>query len=363
MASAKRHAGRRRAGCGQKGKRGQELRLLEGDCLEVLGSLEPESVDAILTDPPYGIGFQHERWDSVAIREAAARAGHDRLSPNEAFEAWCLMLATECRRVMKPGAFLAAFGSPRTYHRLVCGIEDAGLEVRDTLMWLYAEGMSKSRHYPGGRATTLKPAFEPIVLARRELDGTTEETIARHGTGALNAEACKVEGRHPANVILGHDPGCGERRCAPGCPVAAADACAEEGRSRLAPSRFLYCPKASRKERDAGCERLPRRTLDLFPNAKGDKAAPEARNPHPTVKPLELMRWLVRLLCPPGGLVLDPTAGSGTTGAAAALEGRRFLGIELEPAYVEIAAARIAHHAPEGARKPRVDRGPFGRVR
>lgn len=339
------------------------MRLLEGDCLEVLGELEPASVDAILTDPPYGIGFQHERWDSAAIHEAAAQAGHDRLGPNEAFEAWCRIWATECRRVMKPGAFLAAFGSPRTHHRLACGIEDAGLEIRDTLMWLYAEGMPKSRHYPGGRATTLKPAFEPIVLARRELDGTTEETIARHGTGALNAEACQVEGRHPANVILGHSPDCEENRCAPGCTAAALDACANEGRSRLAPSRFLYCPKASRAERDAGCERLPRRTFDLFPNAaKGGKKPGDVRNPHPTVKPLELMRWLVRLLCPPGGLVLDPTAGSGTTGAAAALEGRRFVGIELEPAYMEIAAARIAHHAPKG-RKPKVCRGPLGRRR
>jgi site-specific DNA-methyltransferase (adenine-specific) len=274
------------------------------------------------------------------------------------------MLATECRRVMKPGAFLAAFGSPRTYHRLARGVEDAGLEIRDTLMWLYAEGMSKSRRYPGGRSTTLKPAFEPIVLARRELDGTTEETISRHGTGALNAEACKVEGRHPANVTLGHAPGCRERRCAPGCLVAATDACATEGRARLAPSRFLYCPKASRSERDAGCENLPRRALDLFPNAqKGGKKPAQVRNPHPTVKPLELMRWLVRLLCPPGGLVLDPTAGSGTTGAAAALEGRRFLGIELEPAYIEIAAARIAHHSKKAPGRPKVSRAPLGRRR
>ncbi|HEU4905471.1 MAG TPA: site-specific DNA-methyltransferase [Solirubrobacterales bacterium] len=338
--------------------------LLEGDCLEVLGELESESVDAIVTDPPYGIGFQHERWDSAAIREAAAKAGHDRLSPNEAFETWCRIWATECRRVMKPGAFLAAFGSPRTYHRLACGVEDAGLEIRDTLMWLYAEGMPKSRHYPGGRATTLKPAFEPIVLTRRELDGTTEETIARHGTGALNTESCRVEGRHPANVILDHDPDCQKRGCAPGCPVAAADACAGEGRARLAPSRFLYCPKATRRERDAGCEELPRRALDLFPNAqKGDKKPAQVRNPHPTVKPLELMRWLVRLLCPPEGLVLDPTAGSGTTGAAAALEGRRFIGIELESAYVEIAAARIAHHSRKAPGRPKVSRVPLGRRR
>ena len=323
------------------------VRLLEGDCLEVLGELEPESVDAILTDPPYGIGFQHERWDSSAIREAAAKAGHDRLNPNEAFEAWCRIWATECRRVMKPGAFLAAFGSPRTYHRLACGVEDAGLEIRDTLMWLYAEGMSKSRHYPGGRATTLKPAFEPIVLARRELDGTTEETIERHGTGALGAEECKVEGRHPANVILGHAWSCEEERCAPGCPVAAADACAAGGpargsrRAASSTARRRAAPSATRAAR--AC-RAARSTS--FPNAqKAGKKPAQVRNPHPTVKPLELMRWLVRLLCPPGGLVLDPTAGSGTTGAAAALEGRRFVGIELEPAYIEIAAARIAHHA------------------
>jgi site-specific DNA-methyltransferase (adenine-specific) len=360
MASAK----RKRGGCaGKAATRHSDVTLLEGDCLEVLGELEPESIDAIITDPPYGIGFQHERWDSVAIREAAAKAGHDRRSPNEAFEAWCRIWATECRRVLKPGGFLAAFGSPRTYHRLACGVEDAGLEVRDTLMWLYAQGMPKSRHYPGGRATTLKPAFEPIVLARRGLDGTTEETIARIGTGALNADSCRVEGRHPANVILGHGPDCEEGGCAPGCAVAVADACVSEGRSRLAPSRFLYCPKASREERDAGCERLPQRALDLFPNAQGGKKPAEARNPHPTVKPLALMRWLIRLLCPPGGQVLDPTVGSGTTGAAAVLEGRRFLGIELESAYVEIAAARIGHHSQKSPKRSKVSRAPLERRR
>lgn len=358
MAGRRKTSDRPRSGLG----RASDVRLLEGDCLEVLGELEPKSVDAIVTDPPYGIGFQHERWDSTAIREAAAKAGHDRLNPSEAFEAWCRIWATECRRVMKPGAFLAAFGSPRTYHRLACGVEDAGLEIRDTLMWLYSKGMPKSRHYPGGRATTLKPAFEPVVLARRGLDGTTEATIARHGTGALNTESCRVQGRHPANVILGHDPNCGKGRCAPGCAVSAADACVGEGRARIAPSRFLYCPKVSRAERDAGCEQLAERHFDLLPNApgKGPRRCAPARNPHPTVKPLELMRWLVRLLCPPGGLVLDPTVGSGTTGAAAVLEGRRFVGIELEPAYVEIAAARIAHHSPKGTGRLKVRRDPLG---
>jgi len=332
--------GKRSRGCTGRGAARSDVRLLEGDCLEVLGELEPASVDAIVTDPPYGIGFQNEHWDSKVLQEAASRMDRDRLPPNEAFQVWSRIWAQECRRVLKPGGFLAAFGSPRTFHRLACGIEDGGLEIRDTLMWLYAEGMSKSRRYPGGRATTLKPAFEPIVLARRGLDGTTEETIAHHGTGALNTESCQVEGRHPANVILGHDPGCDEEGCVSACLVAEADGCVGEGRARLAPSRFLYCPKASRTERDAGCERLPRRTFDLFPNAGSGS---DAHNFHPTVKPLELMRWLVRLLCPPGGVVLDPTTGSGSTGAAAVLEGRRFLGIELEPPYIEIARARIEH--------------------
>jgi DNA modification methylase len=363
VAAAKGKAKRLR-GCTGKGAARPDVRLLEGDCLAKLGELEPESVDAIVTDPPYGIGFQHERWDSAAICEAAAQAGHDRLNPNEAFEAWCRIWASECRRVMKPGAFLAAFGSPRTYHRLTCGVEDAGLEIRDTLMWLYSNGVPKSRHYPGGRATTLKPAFEPIVLARRTLEGTTEETIALHGTGALNTEACRVEGRHPANVLLGHDPNCEEGHCAPGC-AAAADACVGEDRSRpLEPSRFLYCAKASRAERNAGCEQLPPRSLSFFEHGhKGAKHSARARNPHPTVKPLALMRWLVRLLCPPGGLVLDPTVGSGTTGAAAVLESRRFVGIEREPAYMEIAAARIAHYSRKSPGRPKVSRAPLGRRR
>lgn len=353
----------KRRGAGRRGGAAKERRdplLLQGDCIEELAKLETASVDAIVTDPPYGIGWQNEHWDSGAIREAAARAGRERLSPNEAFEAWCGLWAAECARVMKPGAHLLSFGAARTFHRLACGLEDAGLEVRDTLMWLYGTGMSKSRHYPGGRATTLKPAFEPIVLARAPLAGTTIETIERFGTGALNTEACRTEGRHPANVIAGHQADCEEDACAPGCAAALLDAEADRGRAasgpRIAPSRFLYCPKPSRSEREAGCEELPERVLDLFPNA-GRRPDGRTHNPHPTLKPLELMRWLVRLACPPGGLLLDPFMGSGTTGAAAALEGRRFCGIELEGPYMEIAAARIAHWGAEAkAAKPKAGR-------
>ena len=322
-------------------------RLLQGDCLKVLGELEPESVDAIVTDPPYGLDWQNEDWDGRAIREAAAQGGRERLGPNEAFEVWCALWAKECARVMKPGAHLFAFGARRIFHRLACGLEAGDLEIRDTLMWIYGTGMPRSRRYPGGRSTTLKPAFDPILLARKPLAGRTSETIERFGTGALNVDACRSGGSYPANLLLSHEPDCEEEGgCAPDCAAAVLDAQADQTRAssghNTPPSRFLYCPRVSRTEREVGCEGLPLRSLDLHPDA-GPRPDGRTRNPHPAVKPFELMRWLVRLACPPDGLLLDPFMGSGTTGAAAALEGRRFCGIELEPAYLEIAAARIGH--------------------
>jgi site-specific DNA-methyltransferase (adenine-specific) len=320
-----------------------------------MAGLPESSVDAVITDPPYGIDWQGAAWDGRAIREAAARAGGERLTPNEAFQVWCRGWGEGCLRVMRPGAHLLAFGSPRTWHRLTAGLEDAGFEIRDSLMWLYGSGMPKTRRYRGDRASALKPAFEPIVLARKPPDGTLSENVELYGTGLLGTGACRIEGRHPANVAIGHTEGCADEGCESGCPVGEADAAAG---AQLAPSRFLHCPKAGRAERDAGCEQLPERRLDLFPNARRRPGgASAARNPHPSVKPIELMRWLVRLGCPPDGLVLDPFMGSGSTGSAARLEGRRFCGIELDPAYLEIARARVAHHA--GSTGPR-GRGPLG---
>jgi site-specific DNA-methyltransferase (adenine-specific) len=313
--------------------------------MEVMAGLDAGSVDAVVCDPPYGIGWQNEHWDSGAIREATARRGRGGLSKAEAFEVWCELWGRECLRLMKPGAHLLAFGSPRTHHRLAGGLEDAGLEIRDTLIWLHSQGMSMSHRYPGGRRTTLKPAIEPIVVARKPLDGTTAETIARHGTGAMNTDACRVAGgRLPTDAVASHEVGCSEERCVPGCAVGLLDAAAERGDGgagrQLSPSSFLYCAKPTRAERDAGCQALPERPFNLHPDT--GQTAP-SRNPHPTLKPIDLMRWLVRLACPHGGLVLDPFMGSGTTGVAAALEGRRFCGIEIEEPYIEIAAARIAH--------------------
>jgi site-specific DNA-methyltransferase (adenine-specific) len=328
--------------------------------------MEPESVDAVVTDPPYGIGFKQNRWDLQDIRDAAARAGHERLSDSEAYGVWCRLWGQQCLRVLKPGAHLLAFGSPRTAHRLACGLEDAGFELRDTLVWLYGTGLPKSRRLPGGRGTTLKPAYEPILLARRPPAGTVQDTIARHGTGGLNIDACRIERRHPANVIASHATGCTAERCEPDCAAALIDSGADRSRARSGPqvqaSRLFYCPKVSRRERNAGCEHLPAGPLELFPNAdREQRRTRPARNPHPTVKPLVLMRWLVRLACPPGGLVLDPFCGSGSTGAAAVLEQRGFVGLEIDRGYARIARARIAHWARHAGRE--TEPVPFDRRR
>jgi DNA modification methylase len=308
-------------------------RLIEADALSLLAKLPDDCVDAIVTDPPYGLALGGAAWD---------RFGEGELTASEGFERWTQSWASECRRVLRPGGHLLAFGAPRTFHRLVAGVEDAGLEVRDQLLWLHAQGLPKSHRLPGGLGTTLKPAYEPILLARKPFEGRTIDNLEHHGTGALNIDATRVgEAAYwPAHVTLAHTKNCADT-CKSDCPVGMIDA----ARSDLLPSRLFFCAKATRREREAGCEEMPRRSVALY---TGKRHSPRlVRNPHPTVKPLELMRWLVRLVTPPGGLVLDPFTGSGSTGVAAVLEGRRFLGIEREPEYVDIACARLAHWAGE----------------
>ncbi len=307
--------------------------LLEGDALMLLAKLPDACVDAIVCDPPYGIELGGASWDSF---------GKD--SPAEAFERWTFQWAAECRRVLKPGGHLLAFGSPRTFHRLVAGIEDGGLDVRDQLLWLFAQGLPKSHRLPGGMGTTLKPAYEPILLARKPLEGRTIDNLKAHGTGALNIAAARVgEAAYwPAHVTLAHSEEC-QDSCKPGCPAAMIAA----ARPDLLPSRLFFSAKATRVEREAGCEQLPRESVALY---TGKRHSPRlVRNQHPTVKPIDLMRWLVKLVTPPAGLVLDPFTGSGSTGAAAVLEGRQFLGIEREGKFVDIACARITHWANQAA--------------
>jgi site-specific DNA-methyltransferase (adenine-specific) len=351
------------------------------------------------------------------------------------FQSWCETWGTEAYRSLKPGGYLLSFGGTRTYHRLTAGLEDAGFEIRDCLMWLYGSGFPKSLNLPGGLGTALKPAWEPIVIARKPLDGTVEQNVTRYGTGAMNIDETRVGeskrapaspsqtdstltygayktgegrlgtgfdtdiGRWPANLILSHHPDCvyvgtftGPGRkmnrytdglkpfgggkghpstqettpdepfeswdCTDDCPVKIMD---QQSGDRPAggkvkgtepshtgqggiygvwervenspyndtggASRFFYCAKTTRTERGAGVSR---------------------ENDHPTVKPIELMRYLVRLVTPADGVVLDCFLGSGTTAVAALLEHRTFIGIEREPDYMKIAKERVQYWQQHG---------------
>jgi len=301
--------------------------LHDTDVVDFIAGMPACSVDAIVTDPPYGIGFRDERWDT-------AHTGP------EAFQNWTRTWADQCLRVLKPGGFLLAFGAPRTVHRLAVGIEEAGFELRDQLLWLYGSGVPKGRLHDG-RSSTLKPAYEPILLARAPMQGTHGENEARWGTGLLGIDQARIPGtdtatgRWPCNITLSHNPRCAPKRCQPACAVGLLD----RSRPTVQPSRFFYCAKASLRERDAGCERLPAKAAAVY-RSGGRKPR---RNTHPTVKPVELMRWLIRLACPEDGLVLDPFAGSGSTGVAALQERRRFVGIEREVEYARIARSRLEH--------------------
>jgi DNA modification methylase len=314
----------------------EQWRLIEADALMTLAKLPDACVDAIVCDPPYSLALGGEAWD---------RFGGGGLAAPEAFERWTARWAAECLRLLKPGGHLMAFGAPRTFHRLVAGIEDAGLQVRDQVLWVYAQGLPKSARLPGGLGTTLKPAFEPILLARKPLEGRTIDNLEAHGTGALNIDATRIgEARYwPAHLTLSHAQDCRDVSCASDCPVRLLD------RQRENISRLFFCGKATRREREAGCEQLPARLAELY---TGSSRKPRVlRNIHPTVKPVSLMRWLVRLTCPPGGLVLDPFTGSGSTGIATVMENRIFLGLEREPRYVDIACARLTHWAAVAAQE------------
>ncbi len=389
------------------------LRVIEGDCVEAMAALPMQSVDAIVCDPPYGIRFMGHAWDAPGVataavpgdnrrpgrreRTASMHAGEYDLRPaaNRQFQEWTEAWAREAWRALKPGGHLLAFAGTRTYHRMVSGVEDAGFEVRDQIAWLFGSGFPKSLNLNGdwqGWGTALKPAHEPIVVARKPLAKTVAANVLAHGTGVLNVDGCRIgvadgayacnhsgdrghagtrsiedrgatdlcpgggsaaTGRWPANVVMDEEAAAmldaqtahlhaagnvqpSERRTGMGFGGGTPGATLRpihDGSSGGA-SRFFYCAKADAAERNAG--------LGGDGGLFADPDAPD-RNDHPTVKPISLMRWLVRLVTPPGGTVLDPFCGSGTTGCAAALEGFDFIGIEREPAYARIARARLAH--------------------
>jgi site-specific DNA-methyltransferase (adenine-specific) len=375
------------------------VRIIQGDARGVLPTLDADSIDAVVTDPPYELGFMGKDWDASGITN------------DPAF--WRDVL-----RVAKPGAHLVAFGGTRTHHRLMVALEDAGWEIRDCLMWLYGSGYPKSRNVGkdidrlapesaqwSGWGTSLKPAYEPIVLARKRIsEGNVAANVLRWGTGAINVDGCRITvtdsaytrscsddrghgnnrtrqstftmtagraaaGRWPANVILDEDAALlldaqtgtlksganPSRRSAPKTTTVYGEFKGEgtcipaRGADSGGASRFFYVAKASRAERDAGLADLP--DLPLFWSSgtqnpgsfqsSGTKRS--AKNHHPTIKPLAVMHWLVMLVTPPGGVVLDPLAGSGTTGVACQHLGVNSVLIERVAEYVAIAEARVAH--------------------
>ena len=413
------------------------MTVLVGDCREMMRTMADNSVDAIVTDPPYELGFMGKSWDSTGV-------------------AYDVAVWQECLRVLKPGGHLLAFGGSRTYHRLAVAIEDAGFQIRDQIMWVYGSGFPKSLNISKaidkaagvefnakpasgvgfmnnnddgynttlnqlvqvgestaeakeweGWGTALKPAHEPIVLARKPLDGTVANNVLTHGVGGINIDGCRVEygnesdnrvgtdfvsnggdasanandnqvpnkhyvqmykanGRFPANFIhdgsdevleLFPDSKGGAYPAKRGQAVNTAFASGQETEGGFramgddgSAARFFYCAKANKKDRNEGLDGFAeKREADriISDGVGGDNPRNRSNKPklnhHPTVKPIELMRYLCRLITPPNGTILDPFTGSGSTGKAATLEGFNFIGIEQSAEYAEIAKARINH--------------------
>jgi len=332
--------------------------IFNGDNMEILKSLPDNSIDSIVTDPPYGLSFLGKKWD------------HDVPS----VEFW-----KEVYRVLKPGGHVLSFGGTRTYHRMVVHIEDAGFDIRDQIMWIYGQGFPKSHDLgkavdkiqgniridlgvsPNSRksvkkydtiylnnknirltkgcsefegwGTALKPANEPICVARKPLsEKTVALNVLKHGTGGLNIESSKIgdeysDKRFPSNVIID------ESVC---------DSLEEQG-------KFFYSPKVSKKERNLGLEDKENQKIEGRDAGQDNRNVPfknrtiERKNIHPTVKPVDLMRYLIKLVTPKNGVVLDPFMGSGSTGVGALIEGFQFIGMEMDNGYFEIAKQRMGH--------------------
>jgi site-specific DNA-methyltransferase (adenine-specific) len=411
--------------------------IYAGNNLDILPELQSNSVDSIVCDPPYELGFMGKSWDNSGI-------------------AYSVELWQQCLRVLKPGGHLLAFGGTRTWHRLAVAIEDAGFEIRDNIAWLYGSGFPKSHNISkaidkaagvefeakpasgvgfmnntddgynttlnqltrtgvstdeakewDGWGTALKPAHEPIVVARKPVIGTVAENVLQYGTGGLNIDASRigtevrknnindfsnqhgnqfgngepiaklgeseVTGRWPANIILDEytaellDQQSGVSKSSPSQKRETIHAEEIYGKGlgnwsgsthndSGGASRFFYVAKASKRDRNEGLEELNEQysaAAEFRPNhmdkaLEGDSGNPYGRfqpvkNFHPTVKPTALMQYLIRLVTPENGTVLDPFAGSGSTGKAAILEGKRFIGIELTPEYLPIIEGRLKH--------------------
>ena len=410
-----------------------KYKLYQGNMLDMLEVIEPNSIDSIITDPPYGLTSITKRFGKE--NSAECKYGKDgsfaRLSRGFMGKEWDgsgieynIETWQKCYEVLKPGGYLLAFGGSRTFHRIACAIEDAGFEIRDTIMWLYGSGFPKShnigldidklngcpdrghriavanRHHPNGTlepngeqlepyeaktenakkwngyGTALKPSFEPIIVARKPIEDTVAKNCLKYGVGGINIDECRVgteeraykgcgksnvgfiggafengskeeieynvRGRFPANTILTYDETPSDERL-----------------------RYFYCAKASKKDRDEGLDEFEEKEYILGCNGatldnirkkghygnggNGLSTIKIRKNTHPTVKPTELMQYLVRLVSPNGATILDPFNGSGSTGKAVMYENRernknyKYIGIELTKEYLPISKARIEY--------------------
>jgi DNA modification methylase len=410
------------------------MRIELGNNLEVLKTMPDNSVDSIVTDPPYGLSFMNKKWD---------------------YDVPSTELWVECLRVLKPGGHLLSFSGSRTYHRMVVRIEDAGFEIRDQIMWVYGSGFPKSHNIgkavdkllgndrevigtqtstdiKGGNllnsisdkgigtykidvtkgtsewegwGTALKPAHEPIVLARKPLsEKSVAENVLRWGTGGINIDDSRIGteemkqthridfstgkktdksfyeeawrngkyievepqiGRWPANIIFDEEAGqvldqqSGISKSTAsewkynlktfhndGRTIKEMEGISKGGfNDKGGASRFFYCPKASKKDRDEGLDKFEDKESSVNLRQQGGLPKPEieykVKNHHPTVKPTALMEYLIKLITPANGIVMDPFMGSGSTGKAAVRNGYDFIGIEMDEEYIKIAEARI----------------------
>ena len=374
------------------------MKLINADCIAAMKEMHSNSVDSIVTDPPYELGFMGKSWDASGI-------------------AFNIEVWKEALRILKPGGHLIAFSGSRTYHRMAVAIEDAGFQIRDQIMWIYGSGFPKSHNLKDewqGWGTALKPAHEPMVLARKPLISTVANNVLKFGVGGLNIDGTRVAasaddfaklskgvdairardgvmdnswanasdlsnanpanelGRWPANVIhdgsdevvalfpnstsTSHQRGKMNSGTAAGIVDLGANPKDGTESSRGvndsgSAARFFYCAKASKRDRNEGLDGFEAKVgakqfnegMEGKLRSDGSEIKPAIAqgNHHPTVKSTSLMQYLVRLVTPPNGIVLDPFMGSGSTGKACAYEGFDFIGIDQSAEYVAIAQARI----------------------
>ena len=395
--------------------------LLNGDCIEQMQKLIDDGVqvDSIVTAPPYHLTSIVNRYSKensapptsksmggAFVRVSKGFMGKEWDGGDIAFrpETWELAL-----KLLKPGGYILAFSASRNYHRMAVAIEDAGFEIRDQMMWLYGSGFPKSLNLGNGWGTALKPAHEPIVMARKSLEGTNKQNMEKYGVGGINIDGCRIEGevKHPPNnpdfrdaakqamakggvdkLSFGQDRDAPIKRKTTNRKSRSKDGVWTDGNSGMKAegsqfadadpkgrfpanvmhggletewAKYFYCPKVSKSERNQGLEDFPVKKSkggggtsndtwyeDDVNSASGKFGSEKApsKNTHPTVKPQELMKYLCRMVTPKGGTVLDIFMGSGSTGMAAKDEGFDFIGIERDKEYFNIAEKRIKITAP-----------------